>query len=87
LPSSVSQIACENAEDEVTTAGVEQALLPLPLLPLPLAPVPNWLQGLLDMNWLICEYSSLVRLAWPPCKAMEMSCFFSVAVATVLTWK
>ena len=75
-----SQIACENAEDEVTTAGVEQALLPLPLLPLPLAPVPNWLHGLLDMNWLICEYSSLVMLAWSPCKTMELPCFFSIAV-------
>ena len=54
-----SQIAFGNAEDEVTTAGVEEAPLPLPQLPLPLppqlAPVPNWLQGLLDMNWLICE--------------------------------
>ena len=49
-----SQIAFGNAEDEVTTAGVEEALLPLPQLPLPLppqlAPVPSWLQGLLDMN-------------------------------------
>ena len=54
-----SEIAFGNAEDEVTTAGVEEALLPLPQLPLPLppqlAPVPSWLQGLLDMNWLICE--------------------------------
>ena len=67
-----SEIAFGNAEDEVTTAGVEEALLPLPQLPLPpqLAPVPNWLQGLLDMNWLTCELSSLVRLAWPPCKTM-----------------
>ena len=47
-----SEIAFGNAEDEVTTAGVEEALLPLPQPPLPpqLAPVPNWLQGLLDMN-------------------------------------
>jgi hypothetical protein len=51
-----SQIAFGNAEDEVTTAGLEEALLPLPQPPLPLplppqlAPVPNWLQGLLDMN-------------------------------------
>ena len=67
-----SEIAFGNAEDEVTTAGVEEALLPLPQPPLPpqLAPVPNWLQGLLDMNWLTCELSSLVRLAWPPCKTM-----------------
>ena len=52
-----SEIAFGNAEDEVTTAGLEEALLPLSQLPLPpqLAPVPNWLQGLLDMNWLICE--------------------------------
>ena len=49
-----SQIAFGNAEDEVTTAGVEEALLPLPLPP-QLAPVPSWLQDLLDMNWLICE--------------------------------
>ena len=89
-----SQIAFGNAEDEVTTVGVEEAWLPLPQLPLPLplplppqlAPVPNWLQGLPDMNWLICEYSSLVRLAWPPCKTMELPCFFSMAVAIVLTW-
>ena len=41
-----SEIAFGNAEDEVTTAGVEEALLPLPLPPLPpqLAPVPNWLR-------------------------------------------
>ena len=41
-----SEIAFGNAEDEVTTAGVEEALLPLPQPPLPpqLAPVPNWLQ-------------------------------------------
>ena len=47
-----SEIAFGNAEDEVTTAGVEEALLPLPQPPLPpqLAPVPSWLQGLLDMN-------------------------------------
>ena len=52
-----SEIAFGNAEDEVTTAGVEEALLQLPQPPLPpqLAPVPSWLQGLLDMNWLICE--------------------------------
>ena len=43
--------------------------LPLPLPP-PLAPVPNWFQGLLDMNWLICELSSLVRLAWQPCNTI-----------------
>ena len=30
--------------------------------------------------------SSLVMLAWPPCKAMELPCFFSMAVAIVLTW-
>ena len=47
-----SQIAFCNAEDEVTTAGVEEAPPPRPQLPRPLplppklAPVPNWLQGL-----------------------------------------
>ena len=85
-----SEIAFGNAEDEVTTAGVEEALLPLPQPPLPLpqqlAPVPNWPQGLLDMNWLTCELLSLVSLACPPCKTMELPCFFSMAVAIVLTW-
>ena len=85
-----SEIAFGNAEDEVTTAGVEEALLPLPQPPLPLpqrlAPVPNWPQGLLDMNWLTCELLSLVSLACPPCKTMELPCFFSMAVAIALTW-
>ena len=49
-----SDIASGNVEDEAATAGVEEALLPLPhhkLLQLPLTPpLAPVLQGLLGMN-------------------------------------
>ena len=83
-----SQIAFGNAGDEVATAGVEEALLPLPQLPLPptttatasssakLAPGPAR-----------HELTHLrVTHPWWPCKTMELPCFFSMGVAIVLAW-